>query len=65
MKRDVIGAMLPLALALASPAVAGTELPALLSALELGDYAAGERPPLFSGHTAHGAAHSHVLGLRS
>ena len=51
-----VGALFLLVHALAGPAVAGTELPTLLSALELGGYAAGELPPPFVGRTAHGAA---------
>jgi thiol-disulfide isomerase/thioredoxin len=51
-----VGALFLLVHALAGSAVARTELPALLSALELGGYAADEQPPLFVGRTAHGAA---------
>lgn len=56
MKRVTGGALLLLQ-ALASPVDAGAaNLSSLLSALDLGGYARGERPPDFAGLTTHGPA---------
>ena len=49
-----VGMALLLAHALAAPTPARAELPSLLSALDLGGAAPGERPPAFTGRTADG-----------
>jgi peroxiredoxin len=53
MKRVISGIVL-LSCALAAPAAARSDMSSLLSALDLGGYAHGERPPDFVGHTTHG-----------
>ena len=52
----VVGGIVLLSWALATPAAARTDVSSLLSALDLGGYSQGEQPPDFVGHTMHGQA---------
>ena len=52
--RRVVSGILLLSYALAAPAAARSDMSSLLSALDLGGYSPGERPPDFVGHSTHG-----------
>lgn len=52
--RCVATGIVLLSCAFAAPATAWSDMPSLLSALGLGGYSYGERPPGFVGHTVHG-----------
>jgi thiol-disulfide isomerase/thioredoxin len=55
MKRLTAGIVL-LSCALVAPTTARADISKLLSALDLGTYSRGEKPPAFDGHTVHGQA---------
>jgi peroxiredoxin len=54
MKGAVVSGIALLSLTLGAPTAARSEVPSLLSALNLGGYAPGERAPGFVGYTMHG-----------
>jgi thiol-disulfide isomerase/thioredoxin len=55
MKRVAAGIVL-LSCAFVAPITAWADIAELLSALDLGTYSRGEKPPAFDGHTVHGEA---------